>query len=125
MISRSMKPRTHHDLIVWQKSVELAIKIYRLTECFASGERFGLVAQMRRAAVSISSNLAEGSKRGTQRDYRHFVLIAFGSGAELETQIEIARRLGLVSLDETKETADLLEEVMKMLNRLQSRLDKN
>lgn len=67
--------------------------IYKLTENFPKSEIYGLTSQMRRAAVSIPSNIAEGKMRGTRKDYRHFLLNAYGSGAELETQIEIAKQL--------------------------------
>ncbi|TSC76181.1 MAG: s23 ribosomal protein [Parcubacteria group bacterium Gr01-1014_33] len=109
--------KTYRDLIVWQKSIELVIAIYDLTSHFPKTEIYGLTAQMRRASVSIPSNIAEGRRRGSKRDFRHFLLTAFGSGAELETQIDIVKRLPFgQSLDYTK-IDTLLNEVMRMLNR--------
>ncbi|MBL8031248.1 MAG: four helix bundle protein [Candidatus Doudnabacteria bacterium] len=111
-----MNSNSYKDLVVWQKSMDLVVKIYQLTEAFPKAEIFGMVAQMRRSAVSIPSNIAEGSKRGTKKDFRHFLLIAYGSGAELETQIEISKRLNLSKLSDFVGIDDLLSEVMRMLN---------
>jgi len=109
---------TFKDLIVWQKAIELTIAIYSLTESFPKEEIYGLTSQMRRSAVSIPSNIAEGKLRGSKKECRQFFLIAFGSGGELETQIEISKRLEKTSkLDYTK-ADELLEEVMKILNRM-------
>jgi four helix bundle protein len=87
--------KSYRDLTVWQKAIELVIKIYALTDKFPTEERFGLTSQMRRAAVSIPSNIAEGNFRRSTKDYVQFLKIAFGSGAELETQLEIIKRLPL------------------------------
>lgn len=116
------KVRDYKNLIVWQKAVELVVLVYELTEKFPSEEKFALTSQMQRAAVSIPSNIAEGKLRGTDPEFRRFILIAFASGGELETQIEIAKKL--------KKTKDLsytavdshLGEVMKMLNTFISKL---
>ena len=107
---------SYKDLVVWQKAVDLSVKIYDLTEKFPNEEKFGLVSQMRRAGVSIPSNIAEGRMRGTRKDFLSFLRISYGSGAELETQLEISKRLLKTGrLDYLK--VDLnLEEVMKMLN---------
>ena len=85
--------KSHKDLIVWQRSLELVTAVYELTELFPKTELYGLASQMRISAVSIPSNIAEGKRRGSRKDFRHFLLNSFGSGAELETQIEIAKRL--------------------------------
>ncbi len=85
--------RSYRDLIVWQKAVELVIVVYELTEQFPKSEMYGLTSQMRRAAVSVPSNISEGRRRGSRKDFRNFILTAFGSGSELETQIEISKRL--------------------------------
>ena len=117
-----MQITSYRDLMVWQKSMSLALATYELTEQFPKSEMYGLSSQMRRAAVSIPSNIAEGKARGTRKDYRHFLLNSFGSGAELETQIEIAKRLSFgKNLDYTK-VDNLLTEVMKMLNVLTNKL---
>ena len=113
-----MNISSYQDLIVWQKSIELVTEIYLLTEKFPKEEIYGLSSQMRRAAVSIPSNIAEGKLRGTRKDYRHFVLNAFGSGGELETHIFIAQKLPKTKdLDYTKANV-LLNGIMRMLNRL-------
>lgn len=113
---------SYKDLIVWQRAMELVKAIYKLTENFPKSEIYGLTSQMRRAAVSIPSNIAEGKMRGTRKDYRHFLLNAYGSGAELETQIEIAKQLCFGRNVDFNESSELLEEVMKMLNALTKNL---
>ncbi len=112
-----MGSRNFRDLIVWQKSMELVVSVYGLTEQFPKSELFGLTQQMRRASVSIPSNIAEGSKRSTQKDFLNFILIAAGSGGELETQLELAERLSFGKKDSRQGTQGLLDEVMRMLNR--------
>jgi four helix bundle protein len=113
---------SYKELIVWQKAIELVTHVYELTENFPKEEQFGLISQMRRSAVSIASNIAEGRYRGTRKDYRNFLRIAFGSGAELETQIIVTKRLRKTEhLDYSKIDA-LLEEVMKMLNAMIQKL---
>ncbi len=111
-----MPASSYKDLIVWQKSVALAVMVYDLVERFPKEKIYGLVSQMRRSAVSIPSNIAEGRYRGTRNDYAHFLRISFGSGAELETQIEIAKRLPKTKHLRYEKIDALLEEVMKMLN---------
>jgi four helix bundle protein len=91
------KVRTHKDLRVWQESMLLAEMIYKMTAAFPQSERFGLTAQMRRAAVSVVSNIAEGAARYSTREFANFLSIARGSLAELETQLELASRLQLVA----------------------------
>lgn len=86
----------HHDLRVWKKSHGLVLSIYRATAAFPPEERFGLTAQLRRSAVSIASNIAEGTGRETSGEMRRFVSFAAGSASEVECQIEIARDLGLL-----------------------------
>jgi four helix bundle protein len=94
----------------------LVSEIYRVTERFPDSEKFGLVSQMRRSAVSIPSNIAEGKYRGTKKDFAQFLRVAFGSGAELETQLAIAKRLEKTKNLDYSRVDRLLEEVMKMLN---------
>jgi len=84
---------SYKDLIVWQRSVELIVAVYELTEKFPREEIYGLTSQMRRAAIFIPSNIAEGRFMGTKNDYLHYLRVAYGSGAELETQVETAKRL--------------------------------
>ena len=108
--------KTFRDLIAWQKSMMLAQHIYRVTQRMPESERFGLTNQMRRAAVSIPSNIAEGYARQTTADYIKFLRTARGSLAELMTQMEITLNLRMIPLD--KATTDLLEEVDRILQGL-------
>ncbi len=115
MITKSFK-----DLIVWQKSKKLALEIYKITEKFPRSELYGLSSQMRRAAISISSNIAESYHRRHPKEKRQFLSVAFGSGSELESQIEIAKELFKELNYQLAES--LLDEVMKILNSFVSRL---
>jgi len=109
---------TYKDLIVWQKGIDLVMAVYKLTEKFPKTEIYGLTSQMRRAAISIPSNIAEGRRKNSPNDYRRFLLISFGSGAELETQIIIAKKLNFADFDDYKISEDLLNEIMRMLNKM-------
>ena len=109
---------SYKNLVVWQRSIELVIEIYRMTALFPKTELYGLVAHVRKTAISIPSNIAEGYTRKHRQEYIQFLRIAFGSGAELETQIIIAKQLKLIPLKEFNKTDGLLEEVQKMLNKL-------
>lgn len=113
---------SYKNLIVWQKGIVLVKQIYRLTQQFPSEEKFGLVSQMRRAVVSIPSNLAEGQTRRTTKDYVRFVSIAEGSLAELETQLIIAVELNLCTKSEAEDCFALMLEIRKMLNALRRSL---
>ena len=106
--------KSSKDLIVWQKARDLAVAIYKLTEQFPKSELYGLTSQMRRAVISISSNIAESYHRFHKREKQQFLAIAFGSGSELESQIEIAKILFPKLAYEKIEK--LLSEVMKILN---------
>lgn len=112
------KISSYKDLIVWQKAFELSILAYKVTKNFPKGELYGLCSQIRRCAVSIPSNIAEGYSRHRRLEYVQFLQIAFASGAELETQILIAKELGYLTLGAFKEVNGLLQEVQKMLNSL-------
>ena len=107
----------YRDLIVWQKSMDLTVLVYELTKDFPSDEKYGIVSQMRRASVSVPSNIAEGSRR-RGRDQRHLYLIAFGSASELETQIEVSKRLSLGKAEVLVTVESLCLEVLKMLNKM-------
>lgn len=89
-----MTPRLHENLQVWQDAMKLVEIIYEFCLCIPHSEKFGLISQMQRAAVSIPSNIAEGAARDTTKDYLRFLVISRGSLAELETQIKICQRLG-------------------------------
>lgn len=104
------------DLIVWQKSVDLAVKIYTITEKFPVAEKFGLCSQINRASVSVSSNIAEGSQRSTTKDYLNFLNISKGSLAELETQLCIAFRLKLITKERYNEIVLEILEIQKILS---------
>ena len=113
----------YKDLTVWQKSMDLVVSIYTLTEQFPKSEIYGLTSQMRRCAVSIPSNIAEGRRRGSRKDYRQFLLIAYASGAELETQVEITKRLLFGKVLNYTTVDSLLNEVMRMLNKMTNELN--
>src|SRR3989338_1893756 len=100
---------SYRDLIVWQKSMRLVIAVYELTEDFPRSEIYGLTSQMRRAAVSIPSNIAEGRRKGSRKEFKQFLINAFGSGSELETQTEIAKLLPLSKNLNSKRIDSLLE----------------
>jgi four helix bundle protein len=100
---------------VWKESFALSVAIYKLTRDFPTEELYGLTSQIRRAAVSIPSNIAEGYGRGTRRDYRNFIAIARGSTLELQTQLAIAGELGFGRASLMKEVRAQAEEVGKML----------
>ncbi|MEK7480653.1 MAG: four helix bundle protein [Patescibacteria group bacterium] len=109
-----METKSFRDLIVWQKSRDLAVVIYQLTDEFPKSELYGLTSQMRRAVISISSNIAESYHRFHRKEKQQFLAVAFGSGSELESQIEIAKVL-FSKLDYRK-AEELLSEIMKILN---------
>lgn len=112
----------YKNLIVWQKSIILVKGVYKLTQNFPSEEKFGLVSQMRRAVVSIPSNIAEGQARRTTGDYVRFVSTAEGSLAELETQLIISIELKFCEKDEVESYFALMLEIRKMLNALRRTL---
>ncbi|HEY4476728.1 MAG TPA: four helix bundle protein [Candidatus Paceibacterota bacterium] len=115
--------RSHKDLIVWQKGIDLVLSIYQLTKDFPKEEIYGLTSQIRRAAISIPSNIAEGRSRGTRKDFTQFLRVAFGSGAELETQLLIARKLSFGPEISYNKVEDQLGEVMRMLNAMIHKLN--
>ena len=117
------RTQTYKDLIVWQRAMDLVVAVYVLTEAFPKAEVYGLTSQMRRCAVSIPSNIAEGRYRGSKKDYRQFLIIAYSSGAELETQIEIAKRLPLGESLDFSNVDGFLIETMKMLNKMVASMD--
>jgi len=118
--------RTRHfrDLIVWQKSMQLARDLYRATASFPKSEVFGLTRQIRRAAVSVPSNIAEGHGRLTDRGFRVFLAQARGSLFEVETQLELARDLGYIDANTTKGISEQCNEIARLLNGLLAVLDK-
>lgn len=114
--------RSFRELTVWQKSMQLATAIYRLTQGFPREELYGLASQLRRAAVSIPSNIAEGQGRSGVGEYRHFLWIARGSNFEIQTQLEIAKNLKMGDAKLLKESESLSQEIGKMLYALLEKL---
>ena len=110
--------KPHKKLDVWQKGMEVAQMIYKLTNSFPSEEKIGLVSQMRRAAISIPSNVAEGAARQGKAEFRNFLSMAQGSLSELDTQLELSVLLGYLNAEKIKEISGLLIRVDKMLSAL-------
>jgi four helix bundle protein len=106
----------YKTLTVWQKSTAFCIEIYKITDSFPPNEQFGIISQLRRASLSIPSNIAEGSKRFTDKSYASFLRIALGSGAEVETQLYIAKELKYLSESNYLRLVSNLTEIMKMLS---------
>lgn len=116
--------QNYKDLLVWQKGISLAKAVYNLTKNYPSDERFGLVAQMRRAAVSIPSNIAEGQARRTTGEFVQFISNAEGSAAELDTQLILSVELGFCAKATALPIYELLEEERRMLNALRRKLSR-
>ena len=109
---KSQKVNTHHDLDVWKRSISYVTKIYELTETFPSEERFGLISQIRRSAISIPSNVAEGAARRSDKEFLQFLYISLGSVAELETQLIISNNLKF--MESSDQLLPELNEIKKM-----------
>jgi four helix bundle protein len=114
--------RGYRDLVVWQKGLTLAKEIYLLTKQLPADEKFGLVSQMRRAAVSVPSNIAKGQARHTTGEFIQFISHAEGSVAELDTQLTLCQDLNLLTSKDTTNATNLLEELRRMLNGLRRKL---
>ena len=99
--------RTYRDLVLWQVAMDLAEQVYRITESFPATEKFGLTSQIRRSSVSVPSNVAEGFGRGRRLEFRRYLDMAKGSLFELQTQAELARRLGWLKRDALSTLRDL------------------
>lgn len=113
---------SYRDLLVWQKSMVLVKEIYLQTRCFPKEEAYGLSSQMRRAAVSVPCNIAEGQGRMSKKEFRQFLALSRGSLLELETQVQIAADLGFLSADHSKPLLGKAEELLRMLNGLMESL---
>ncbi|WP_246831067.1 four helix bundle protein [Nautilia sp. PV-1] len=121
---RKGRKNSYRNLIVWQKSMKLVKEIYKITMVFPDEEKFGLTSQIKRAAVSVPSNIAEGKGRGTNKDFIYFLYIALGSLYELQTQLELANELGFVKSIDAIDTLSV--EIEKMINALiNSKKDNN
>lgn len=114
----------YRELIVWQKAIVLVEEVYRSTNDFPKTEIYALTNQIRRAAVSIPSNIAEGQGRNSTREFLHFLSVAQGSLMELETQVTIAERLGYFNQTQEKHLLDSTAEVSRMLSGLRTSLNK-
>ena len=114
----TMSKRPHKKLDAWLKAIELTVETYRQTEQLPVDEKFGLVSQMRRAAVSIASNIAEGAARNTKKDFIRFLHNATGSLSELDTQVIICIQLGYMSIDECEILHERIERVSRLLTGL-------
>ncbi|MFH1546571.1 MAG: four helix bundle protein [Patescibacteria group bacterium] len=109
-------------LLVWQKAMELVMEIYQVTESFSEKEKFGLISQMRRAAVSIPSNISEGCERGTNKDFASFLVFARSSAAELETQVLISHSLKFLEKAKAENLLEKIIEIKKMLFALRKKI---
>ncbi len=117
------KPKHYKELLVWQKGMSLAKGVYELTARFPTDERFGLVSQMRRAAVSVPSNIAEGQARHGTREFLQFLSHASGSLAELETQLLLSLDMKYCAKNDVESVAGLISELQKMIVALRRALD--
>ena len=115
---------THKDLRVWQQSIEMVTSIYLMTQSFPKEEMFGLVSQLRRASVSVPSNIAEGYARGTDKEKLHFLRISSGSMSEIETQLMLSLNLGYIDQEKYNKLLETVTSVWKQLNSLISSIKK-
>jgi four helix bundle protein len=112
----------YKELTVWQKSVDFTVKLYKVTSRIPAEEKFGLISQMRRSAISISSNIAEGAGRKTLKDFFNFLGNALGSSFECSTQITISYKLQYISQKEFNELSESMDHIQKMIHGLQKSL---
>ena len=110
--------KTHEDLEVWQQAINLSVSIYKITAAFPADERFGLTSQMRRAAVSIASNIAEGAARHSRREFAQFLSVAAGSASELSTQLIIAAEIGMGDKERLLHVRQSVARISQMLQKL-------
>jgi four helix bundle protein len=119
-----MPLKSYRELIVWQKAMDLVEMIYQVTKGFPKEELYGLTAQIRRAAVSVPSNIAEGQGRNSTKEFRNHLSMAYGSLQEVETQILLAQRLGYLEQEQIQSVSNLLAEIGRLTNALSSALSK-
>jgi four helix bundle protein len=110
------------ELVVWQVAMMLAKQVYEITALFPSNEKYGLVSQLNRSVVSIPANIAEGSGRGSDKEFSHFLSIALGSAYELETHLLLAQSFGFVEPDQFSVVLELVQKIQKMINKFKDRL---
>jgi len=113
----------YKDLTVWQKAMELVVDLYRITEKFPLKERYGLITQMKRCAISIPSTIAEGAGRNTNKDFDHFLAISLGSSFELHSQLVLSNRLGYVELEVVEKMEVELTHIQNMIVKLKKSLN--
>ncbi|WP_306550333.1 four helix bundle protein [Daejeonella sp.] len=112
------------ELKIWKKAIDLAVEVYRVSALFPPDEKYGLISQTRRAAVSISSNIAEGAGRNSEKEFKYFLGIANGSSFELQTQLFISNKLSLLSNEDLEKIFQQIEELQKMNYGFQNMLNK-
>ncbi len=120
-----MRIHNFKELLVWQKAMDLTVFVYQLTSAFPKEEKFGLTSQIQRCAVSIASNIAEGSGRVSKKEFQHFISIAMGSSFELETQIILAFRFNYITEEQLKVFTEMISPVQKMTFGLYNSLENN
>ena len=120
-----MAIKSYRDLIVWQKAMDLVEDVYKKTKGFPREELYGLTSQLRRAVVSVPSNIAEGQGRTSTKEFLHHLSIAYGSLCEVETQILIGHRLGYLEKRDLESLDELTSEVGRLINGLSNKLPKN
>lgn len=117
--------KNYKELIIWQKGIGIVKQIYLLAKQFPTEEKYGLISQITRAAVSISANIAEGSSRNSDKDYARFLQIALGSAFEVQTYLVIAKEMALAKVRDIEEVEMLLEEEIKMIHSFLKKLTAN
>jgi four helix bundle protein len=113
------------ELKIWNKAIDLTVDVYKATEKFPKEETYGLTSQIRRAAVSIPSNISEGAGRNSNNEFRHFLSIANGSSYELQTQIVISNKLALLTEETTQVLLNQIDEIQKMNHSFQKTINSN
>jgi four helix bundle protein len=123
LYNQHMPIRNYQDLVAWQKAVDLVVSVYAVTRLWPSTEKFGLISQVQRAAVSVPSNIAEGQGRRKDREFHHHLSIAHGSLREVETQLVIAQRLGYIPAEKLQELLVESSEVGRLITGLMHALE--
>jgi four helix bundle protein len=117
-----MRVQSYRDLRVWKTAVDLTLEVYRITEAFPPSERFGLTSQLRRAAISVASNIAEGHARSTRGEYRNFLSVARGSAIEVEVQLFLAEQIGYVESPMLVKARGYCDSISRMITKLKRAL---
>ena len=117
-----MRVQSYRDLRVWKTAVDLTLEVYRITDAFPPSERFGLTSQLRRAAISVASNIAEGHARSTRGEYRNFLSVARGSAIEVEVQLFLAEQIGYVESPVLVKARGYCDSISRMITRLKRAL---